>query len=349
VVETTSNPEWVAFTALAMQEKPKDSTVWKQAAFLRNLLMGGQRRESGDFWPHCDSPEHLDQEHKRRNQGPIASSLLDFLREQFAEFTQTDKIGAVQDPVGNFILRRLTPTSKEMGWRNVQHAGRRKYTPEPGAAPFGILTALFEAANPSSGTDIGRSSLIEKEVRYEAQRWCSSDLTATPAWSNGHGAWDQLTKLQDDRKLIRVENDMNRSDGQLEQRYTLLGDRESAHPDLAGKCASFMRILYNKTDKVLLDPLSIRVPPQGQLVLLVDDREKPDFRERLKNFCQSKRVNFEERRLPVGDYLWVYRSAEGVSDGLGRFDARVRRVALEEPDRQHHALGEILQDYPVGR
>ena len=112
------------------------------------------------------------------------------------------------------------------------------------------------------------------------------------------------------RRLIRAEETANESRQSVEV-YSLLGQQESLHPDLAQKCAEFSQVLHKKVDKRLLDELTMKETAEGQLVLLVDEREKPDFVDRLVAKCRDANIKTKKRSLPVGDYLWIYETASG--------------------------------------
>ena len=67
-----------------------------------------------------------------------------------------------------------------------------------------------------------------------------------------------------------------------------------------------------------------------ELVLLIDTREDPEYREIMRKHCERIGVTYEERKLPVGDYLFVRRPLQHYANDAPNFNSeRVQPWCIE--------------------
>ena len=315
LVEACSNPEWTAFLCLIVHRHAPSTPLHTEACILRGVLLGGMQRTSREaIPPHFDTVNELS---NWCGQNPhcveVTRRMRDELTDLHTEYSDEHNILCELDPVGSFMEQWLRETRHTDSENEAAAQRENNYNIQVGSGAFAVLTALYRARSTrASSTATLRPNLNDKELRYEAQFWCGSDLSAHPSWSKGHGSWQAVRTLQNNR-MIRAETkpDATGQTGQTTEVYSLLGE-ESLHPDLPKKCAEFSDMLFKKVDKPLLDPMIMRrAPGGGELVLLADDREKPDFVQRLKTKCEDARIKVRVGPLPVADYMWVFRTSDG--------------------------------------
>ena len=203
------------------------------------------------------------------------------------------------------------------------------YIPQFRSGGFAILCALAEP-NRSQREN-------EKRLRYEAQKYCRASMFEGP---NGgkFSAWNAYRQLQD-KNLIRVEHSNIGYEvhaGRNLERQLILS---LVHPNgncIAQSCYQFFHLIdrYYKesgfenssahalfTDHFTLNRIQVLRQnssllqhnvqrSRDELVLLIDTREDPEYRKIMRKHCERIGVVYEERNLPVGDYLFVRRPSQ---------------------------------------
>eukprot|EP00944_MAST-04C_sp_MAST-4C-sp1_P001672 g1672.t1 len=252
--------------------------------------------------------------------------------------------------------RLLTPPRTSSRSRQIGSATPRSlrnslktYIPQYRSGAFAILCALAEP-NRSHREN-------EKRLRYEAQKYCRASMFEGRRGGK-FSAWNAYRQLQD-KNLVQVEHsnvgyELN-AERDLRRQLIL----SLVHPKgerMADSCYHFFQAIdmYYKESgfenlsahALVADHFSLSriqtlrqmsatsqqnlVQNNTELVLLIDTREDPEYREIMRKHCERIGVTYEERKLPVGDYLFVRRPLQHYANDAPNFNSeRVQPWCIE--------------------
>ncbi len=189
----------------------------------------------------------------------------------------------------------------------VPNSNRRRapkdYCPVFQSGPFAILCALMESVEGENGRR--QLSLTETRLKKLAQPRCRANLYDKQT-SRSRNAFQCMVPLVS-KGLLKKEMADRQENG--------LWMFEAEGEKLGRECLKFEKAFNSIVPPHVIEDSngndtghrSIRMP-----LLVIDDREDPHFRARLRELCEDDHIENEERSLPAGDYLFIQRSQ---SDG----------------------------------
>ena len=225
----------------------------------------------------------------------------------------------------------------------------KTYIPQYRSGGFAILCALAEP-NRSHREN-------EKRLRYEAQKYCRASMFEGRRGGK-YSAWNAYRQLQD-KNLVQVEHSNVGYEVNAERdlkRQLILSLMHPKGERMADSCYHFFQAIdrYYKESgfenlsahALVADHFSLSriqtlrqmsaqsqqnlVQNNTELVLLIDTREDPEYREIMRKHCERIGVTYEERKLPVGDYLFVRRPLQHYANDAPNFNSeRVQPWCIE--------------------
>ena len=251
---------------------------------------------------------------------------------------------------------------------NTTSRQSKYYIPEYSSGPFAILATLFEAMDPSQSDDPNMRqqrrelSLTESKLKHKAQRRCRSNLYDRGIGRGHRSAFACMEGLAN-KELVRKEvGNFGTENGVNIEKWSLLTKGEK----LGSDCLAFQKAVNQVLPIKFGQNMATNSKEQRQrqrqenndIVLVVDNREDPLFRDRLKMYCDDDKVPFEERELPSGDYLFVTRDEKVIplvierkswsdfaDSVMGRGKANRRLDCVSIRDSASSRPGSIEQQY----
>nr|XP_061810854.1 crossover junction endonuclease MUS81-like [Nerophis lumbriciformis] len=224
---------------------------------------------------------------------------------------------------------------------------KKEYAPQKGSAGYAVLLTLYRHSQIAGS----KGFMYKRELQEQAQHLCEKSFTV-PELGSKYAAWSAVATLVKRNLLIKTHNPARYS--LTDEGVSLARRLDSAEP-LEEEEEGVVDLTVSDDDEQCEEPenlpLGCDAPSEGRLlagtfdiILCVDVIETTGGSTRCKQelvrALQKSRVNFDVRKLNVGDFLWVAREKESASGGI-----RARELVLDyvvERKRMDDLCGSII-------